>query len=91
MTRTLLERLKDFFENAQPRLPYAASLLDDVYAELAKPEQPMPAWHDEPNCAGIWIADDGGYSATTLNRSEIENWEPTDGCRWYGPIPEDTP
>jgi hypothetical protein len=96
--------LRDYFAAAalngilslNARLPdssvadWAYSAADAMMKERDKEETDIhPAWHDEPTCAGVWVADDGGsVSATTLNNSEIQHWEATEGCDWYGPLPE---
>lgn len=52
-----------------------------------------PAWHDAPTCAGVWICDEGDicYTWTAHNIEILDQFDPGDGLRWYGPIPEDKP
>jgi hypothetical protein len=52
---------------------------------------PAPAWHDAPDKPGIWICDDGDicYTWTAHNIEILDQFDPGDGLRWYGPIPED--
>ena len=58
-------------------------------AELAKPEQPAPAWHDKPTEPGLWVQWLPGIGNTFEYVGDYTysgEW----GGRWYGPIPKDT-
>lgn len=50
-----------------------------------------PAWHDAPTVPGVWICDEGDicYTWTAHNIEILDQFDPGDGLRWYGPIPED--
>jgi hypothetical protein len=50
-----------------------------------------PAWHDAPTCAGVWICDEGDicYTWTANNIEILDQFDPGEGLRWYGPIPPD--
>ncbi len=51
----------------------------------------QPAWHDAPTVPGVWICDEGDicYTWTAHNIEILDQFDPGDGLRWYGPIPED--
>jgi hypothetical protein len=51
-----------------------------------------PAWHDAPNVAGIWICDEGDicYEWTVHSIEILDQFDPGDGLRWFGPISPDT-
>lgn len=55
------------------------------------PEQ--PAWHDAPTCAGVWICDEDDicYTWTAHSIKILDQFDPGEGMRWFGPIPEDKP
>jgi hypothetical protein len=50
-----------------------------------------PTWHDAPTVQGVWICDEGDicYTWTAHNIEILDQFDPGDGLRWYGPIPED--
>jgi len=50
-----------------------------------------PAWYDAPTVPGVWICDEGDicYTWTAHNIEILDQFDPGDGLRWYGPIPED--
>lgn len=67
-----------------------------------KPEDCQPDWYGKPTAPGRWLFvhefdirtyghrrafDMARISIVTPERMD-ENWLP--GCRWYGPIPDDT-
>ena len=61
-------------------------------AELAKPvEQQLPAWHDAPTCAGLWLCNYGILEVVCINQPDVDNFDDfyNAGGRWYGPIPQD--
>ena len=60
-------------------------------SEATAPAQ--PAWHDAPTVPGVWICDEGDicYTWTAHNIEILDQFDPGDGLRWYGPIPEDKP
>ena len=51
-----------------------------------------PAWHDAPNSQGIWICDEVVicYEWTAHNIEILDQFDPGDGLRWFGPISPDT-
>jgi len=51
----------------------------------------QPAWHDAPTVPGVWICDEGDicYTWTAHNIEILDQFDPGDGLRWYGPIPPD--
>ena len=53
----------------------------------------QPAWHDAPTVPGVWICDEGDicYTWTAHNIEILDQFDPGDGLRWYGPIQEDKP
>ena len=67
--------------------------VDALRAALAAPATApaRPAWHDAPTVPGVWICDEGDicYTWTAHNIEILDQFDPGDGLRWYGPIPED--
>ena len=63
-----------------------------IRAALAAPAT-APAWHDAPTVPGVWICDEGDicYTWTAHNIEILDQFDPGDGLRWYGPIQEDKP
>ena len=78
-------------ERESPTFMGEPVLRDEPDKPADKP--PTPAWHDAPTEPGIWLCDEGGpdcYTSTAhnivlLNDPALKD----DGCRWYGPIPQD--
>ena len=65
---------------------------DNMKKAMAEYVQPSaPAWHDAPTVPGVWICDEGDicYTWTAHNIEILDQFDPGDGLRWYGPIPED--
>ena len=64
--------------------------IEALKAALAAPAS-APAWHDAPTVPGVWICDEGDicYTWTAHNIEILDQFDPGDGLRWYGPIPED--
>lgn len=60
-------------------------------APVTAPEQ--PAWHDAPTCAGVWICDEDDicYTWTAHSIEILDQFDPGEGMRWFGPIPKDKP
>ena len=71
----------------------SATLEDKIRRSLAAPATApaQPAWHDAPTVPGVWICDEGDicYTWTAHNIEILDQFDPGDGLRWYGPIPED--
>ena len=64
-----------------------------IRSEIAKPEQPAPAWHDTPTCPGLWLCTEDERDPRDWVCWQIEYPEKLVGVedqRWYGPIPKDT-
>lgn len=61
------------------------------YCRIESLEATCPAWHDAPTVPGVWICDEGDicYTWTAHNIEILDQFDPGDGLRWYGPIPED--
>jgi hypothetical protein len=66
---------------------------EELRAALAAPATTpaQPAWHDAPTVPGVWICDEGDicYTWTAHNIEILDQFDPGDGLRWYGPIPPD--
>ena len=73
----------------QRRAAAVAALRVALAAPATAPAQ--PAWHDAPTVPGVWICDEGDicYTWTAHNIEILDQFDPGDGLRWYGPIPED--
>ena len=70
----------------------AHDAMNAIRAELAKPvEQQLPAWHDAPTCAGLWLCNYGILEVVCINQPDVDNFDDfyNAGGRWYGPIPQD--
>ena len=92
--RKLLEDIVELFDDAiSTRSPH--EILRDIRAALSAPATApaRPAWHDAPTVPGVWICDEGDicYTWTAHNIEILDQFDPGDGLRWYGPIPEDKP
>ena len=63
------------------------------YCRIESLEATAPQWHDAPTVPGVWICDEGDicYTWTAHNIEILDQFDPGDGLRWYGPIPEDKP
>ena len=63
-----------------------------VLQGMLRDQKKGPAWHDAPTGLGIWICDEGDicYEWTAHNIEILDKFEPGEGFRWFGPIPEDT-
>ncbi len=61
------------------------------YCRIESLEATAPQWHDAPTVPGVWICDEGDicYTWTAHNIEILDQFDPGDGLRWYGPIPED--
>lgn len=61
----------------------------DPQAPATAPEQ--PSWHDAPTAPGVWFCDEGDicYTWTAHNIEILDQFDPGDGLRWFGPILED--
>ena len=90
--RALLEQALEALDNI-PHPPWRdKELADAIRAELAKPvEQQLPAWHDAPTCAGLWLCNYGILEVVCINQPDVDNFDDfyNAGGRWYGPIPQD--
>ena len=77
------------------RLDALEDFAKEIRAALAAPATTpaQPAWHDAPTVPGVWICDEGDicYTWTAHNIEILDQFDPGDGLRWYGPIPEDKP
>ena len=75
------------------RLDALEDFAKEIRAALAAPATApaQPAWHDAPTVPGVWICDEGDicYTWTAHNIEILDQFDPGDGLRWYGPIPED--
>ncbi len=75
------------------RLDALEDFAKEIRAALAAPATTpaQPAWHDAPTVPGVWICDEGDicYTWTAHNIEILDQFDPGDGLRWYGPIPED--
>jgi hypothetical protein len=63
---------------------------DNMKKAMAEYVQPsVPAWHDAPTCAGLWmrIGRVSGDVALIRYLESDDIWY--EGYRWFGPIPED--
>ena len=73
--------------------PKSDPLVNELRAALAAPATApaQPAWHDAPTVPGVWICDEGDicYTWTAHNIEILDQFDPGDGLRWYGPIPPD--
>ena len=51
----------------------------------------LPAWHDAPTCAGLWLCNYGILEVVCINQPDVDNFDDfyNAGGRWYGPIPQD--
>jgi len=77
LTRALAEEVNGPTFMGEPVLPATA--------------RAQPAWHDAPTVPGVWICDEGDicYTWTAHNIEILDQFDPGDGLRWYGPIPPD--
>jgi hypothetical protein len=70
-----------------------ASEFDSIIEAIGDDPAPStaPAWHDAPTVPGVWICDEGDicYTWTAHNIEILDQFDPGDGLRWYGPIPPD--
>lgn len=77
------------------RLDALEDFAKEIRAALAAPATTpaQPAWHDAPTVPGVWICDEGDicYTWTAHNIEILDQFDPGDGLRWYGPIQEDKP
>ena len=89
MTRALLEQALEALECAYSENYDGAKIHGAKVAIRADLAQ--PAWHDAPTVPGVWICDEGDicYTWTAHNIEILDQFDPGDGLRWYGPIPED--
>ena len=75
------------------RLDALEDFAKEIRAALAAPATApaQPAWHDAPTVPGVWICDEGDicYTWTAHNIEILDQFDPGDGLRWYGPIPPD--
>ncbi len=101
----LLEQAKDAFAKViewdarrDYLIPY--KVRDPVHAAQKKIDAALAApatapektaWHDAPTVPGVWLCDEGDicYTWTAHNIEILDQFDPGDGLRWYGPIPED--
>ena len=60
-----------------------------LHPPATAPEQ--PSWHDAPTAPGVWFCDEGDicYTWTAHNIEILDQFDPGDGLRWFGPIPQD--
>ncbi len=63
------------------------------YCRIESLEATAPQWHDAPTVPGVWICDEGDicYTWTAHNIEILDQFDPGDGLRWFGPIPKDKP
>jgi len=93
--RTILDRLIEAWDSTvlpTHRDGMMQEHMEDLRAELAKPvEQQLPAWHDAPTCAGLWLCNYGILEVVCINQPDVDNFDDfyNAGGRWYGPIPQD--
>lgn len=98
----LIAKAMRLLDQVEPDMVFTASfagevsgvvllLKDALSAPATAPEQ--PAWHDAPTCAGVWICDEDDicYTWTAHSIEILDQFDPGEGMRWFGPIPEDRP
>ena len=80
----------DRISSAMQRNEDLREFIQEVESALAAPAT-APAWHEAPTVPGVWICDEGDicYTWTAHNIEILDQFDPGDGLRWYGPIPED--
>jgi hypothetical protein len=90
--RALLEKIIEKFAACGCEVCTRQSI-EALKAALAAPATApaQPAWHDAPTVPGVWICDEGDicYTWTAHNIEILDQFDPGDGLRWYGPIPPD--
>ena len=92
--RKLLERCIDYLSGPNAETQETEDkLLEDICAALAAPATApeQPAWHDAPTCAGVWVCDEDDicYTWTAHSIEILDQFDPGEGMRWFGPLPED--
>ena len=70
---------------------YGSMVTEHAWLAWQAAKATCPAWHSTPTCAGVWLCDEGDicYTWTAHNIEILDRFDPGDGLRWYGPIPED--
>ena len=91
--RELLEKIRRLTERGMS-IGDRSALFNELTAILKTTQATapaQPAWHDAPTVPGVWICDEGDicYTWTAHNIEILDQFDPGDGLRWYGPIPED--